>query len=604
MQLDKIEVTVEGFSCSELKEIFANKGLMLGHDFEMVFSKYPENKEISLLGAICSMRLDSSNVKAPFKAKFVSADRRGFLPEDFAHEQLTVLNDVFEGIGTPEVRARVADLLWVRKIGGIKNAHAAIESYIESAYYLAEVDASWPYIFERLERALRLSAAYRREKQNPEFFVRSSEALLREYEKSLERGEYIYNLKLLALIQDLDVRDVEWVYQQAEDLASLCKMENDFYRAIDSYDIAIISAIRGRDKTKEHQCWRAISECYVTIAELETPGLVSSGHLLKAIEALAKVPNTKKERLEIYEEMRDHQVESLNQMGSFVSEGQDISELRKDAIEKVQGLDGFDALFRLATVSRPVDMDRLKQEAQKIMKSSFSWMFGVIHIDHQGIPTAKAPSTSFENISDTEQCWPQMIQNIQISHQISIEAQILPALQYINEHFYIPYSLLETVCRNHPFIPAGHEPFFINGLLAGIERDFMTACHLLIPQVENSLRFLVQQSGEEPTTLHGDGTQERDGLKTMLEHPAIIERLGVNLTSNLKIILLDKFYGDLRNQLAHGYTPASHYQGVSAVYFWWLMLFMVMAPYAEYWKRAYNSQGTPLVGVGIKTNDD
>lgn len=604
MQFHERDVSVEGFNLGELVSLFESEGGMLLHDIEKMLSTYPLNNEVILLSAMCSMRLDSSNAKSPFKASFVFENRRGFLPEDFTKKQLTVFNDVCIGIKNPEIRARVADLLWVRKIGGVENAYVAIDAYIESAYSLSGVDASWIYVIQRVERALRLSVTFRRENQRPELFERSSEILLREFEKSMERDEYIYTLRILNLIQSLNVRDAAWVYQHAVKLADLSKNRGDFHRAIDSYDVAINSAIHERDKNKEHLCWRATSECYVNIAKLETPGLVSSGHLLKAIEALAKVPNTKNERLGLYEEMRDHQVESLNQMGSFVSEGQDVSELRKNAIETVNGVDSFDVLFRLATVSRPVNMENLKQAAQNIMKSSFSWVFGAIHIDHQGIPTAKTPSASFENINNTEQCWPQMMQNIQISHHVSVEAQILPALQHVNEHFFIPYHFLEGLCRHHPFIPAGHEPFFVKGLLAGIERDYITACHLLIPQVENSLRYLVQQSGEEPTTLHGDGTQERDGLKTMLEHSVVIERLGIDLASNLKIILLDKVYGDLRNQLSHGYTPASHYHGVSAIYFWWLMLFIIMVPYAEYWKKTYRTQSIPSEKGSVRSNDD
>ncbi len=87
----------------------------------------------------------------------------------------------------------------------------------------------------------------------------------------------------------------------------------------------------------------------------------------------------------------------------------------------------------------------------------------------------------------------------------------------------------------------------------------MTACHVLIPQIENSLRYVAKIKGEEPSQLHGDGSQERNGLKGLLDNPLIIEAFGVDIIGNLQALLVDKIYGDLRNQLAHGYVPAGYY---------------------------------------------
>jgi hypothetical protein len=127
----------------------------------------------------------------------------------------------------------------------------------------------------------------------------------------------------------------------------------------------------------------------------------------------------------------------------------------------------------------------------------------------------------------------------------------------------------------------------VKTLLAGFNRYFMTACHLLVPQIENSLRYLARQRGEEPSTLHGDSSQERSGIKALLGHQAIIDTLGSDITSNLQVILLDKIYGDLRNQLSHGYVSASTYWGTAPKYLWWLVLHMLMLPLARYWKENY-----------------
>ncbi|TKF02773.1 DUF4209 domain-containing protein [Vibrio kanaloae] len=84
-----------------------------------------------------------------------------------------------------------------------------------------------------------------------------------------------------------------------------------------------------------------------------------------------------------------------------------------------------------------------------------------------------------------------------------------------------------------------------------------------------------------------DSPRERSGIKALLGYQAIIDTLGSDITSNLQVILLDKIYGDLRNQLSHGYVSASTYWGTAPKYLWWLVLHMLMLPLARYWKENY-----------------
>ncbi|TNV22847.1 DUF4209 domain-containing protein [Buttiauxella sp. B2] len=592
MRLEEIEVSLDGFEHLDLNKILSGTNCGLFTEIEMTLAAYEENPELCLLRVACSIYFDSSLPQSPFKPKFVFEGRRGILPEDFREEQLQILNEYYIKIENAELRARLADILWVTKTGGVTNAYVAIDSYLESAKKLASSSESCGYTFQRIERALRLSNMFRREKQRPDLFNKVSELLLHEFELSKAGGNFYYTLKLLALCNNFGINSDEWNYEQLILLAEFAEKAGGFDGAISAYEIAIDVSLSLRDKEKENSCWKALSDCHVKYAKNEQTGLITSGRLLKAIDALAKVPGTKKQRLELYEEMREHQVESLNHLGRYISEEQDISKLVEYAVERVQGVDFQDIIFRFATVSQPVDLVRLKDETLTRMPSSFTWMFGSKHLDHQGMTTAVVAGGEGPGEDDVGgKCWEEMMKNLQIHHQLSVEGEIIPALNEINKKLYITHSGIECFCNNHPFIPDGHQEFFIKGLLAGFEKDFLTACHLLIPQVENSLRYLVRQSGEEPSTLHGDGSQERDGIKAMLNHSFIIERLGVNLTSELKIILLDKIYGDLRNQMSHGYAPSSSYRGFSAAYFWWLVLFIIMAPYSSSWKEKYNTEG-------------
>ncbi|TNZ98001.1 hypothetical protein CGK40_12585 [Vibrio parahaemolyticus] len=469
----------------------------------------------------------------------------------------------------------------------------AIEAYLESAKELTQSCDSWVVPFERIERALRLSCFFRRENQRPDLFQSVSEYLLEEYERHKGEERSYYSLRLLTLCLECGINESDWIFEEATQLAATAFDALDFDSSIRAHEIALDAAHSLRDKQKQIDTWEAISNCHEKAAMQGPTGMFAAGRLIKAIDALAKVPGTKDRRLALYEEMREQQIESLHDLNLVATEPQDISELVHYAVSYVQSKDWFDALFRLGTVAYPVQMQPLKEQALEQMRSSFAWMFGTTHMDHEGMTTAVIPAgLGIEEDENGLQCWSIMMRNIGIHHQLSVEGKILPAMNEVSAKYHINKLALEQICCNHPFIPDGHEEFFVKGLLAGFNKDFLTACHLLVPQIENSLRYLARQRGEEPSTLHGDGSQERNGIKALLGHQAIIDTLGSDITSNLQVILLDKIYGDLRNQLSHGYVPASNYWGTAPKYLWWLVLHILMLPLARHWKENYKVEDT------------
>ncbi|WP_206779509.1 DUF4209 domain-containing protein, partial [Salinivibrio sp. MA427] len=450
----------------------------------------------------------------------------------------------------------------------------------------------WVYPAERIERALRLSCMFRRDTQRPDLFEKLADFIKSEIDSKKLDDSPFYALRLLTLSHECGIGDDDWILNTAEEIAQTRFELGDTRTAINGWECALNSANSTRNRIKQQEIWREIAACHVKDSELQDGGLIAAGCILKAIDALSKVPNTRQERLELYETMRDHQIESLHQLHEFSTPAQDISEIVHQAKIQVQGKDFFDMLFRLGVlVSRPTDINRLKEQAIEQMQSSIAWMFGGTHIDHEGITVATVPAGMGLNESqDGPVTWATMMKNIGIDHQLAVQGQIRPALNELMTQHHVSEYALESILKNNPFIPYGHEYFYIKGITFGLEGDFLSACHILIPQIENSLRYVARSQGEEPTTLHGDGSQERSGLKYLLDHPVIIEVLGQNIVGNLQAILIDKIYGDLRNQMSHGYMPAGHFYGVAPVFLWWLVLHIVMLPLSSHWKQYYKPE--------------
>ncbi|PKG84377.1 DUF4209 domain-containing protein [Colwellia sp. 75C3] len=592
MSIQEIEVTLEDLQSIDQDQVVSSCKKVIYYELETAFGNIKDSSAAKLLSASCSMHLKPENTKAPFSPKFIMQDRRGLIASDFPKVSLIALSDFCPFVKIPELKARIADISWVMKVGSIGHAYMAIEAYLESAKNLLDDGVSWIYPAERIERALRLSCMFRRDNQRPDLFENLSSFITSEVNTKKLDDSPFYALRLLSLSHECGVGGNDWILNVAEEIAQARFELGDTRTATNAWECALNSANSDRNKSKQQKIWREIANCHIKDAEIHGGGLIAAGCILKAIDALSKIPNTRQERLELYETMRDHQIESLHQLHEFSSPPQDISEIVHQAKTTVQGKDFFDMLFRLGVlVSRPTDINKLKDQAIDQMKNSFAWMFGGTHIDHEGITVATVPSgMGLSDNPDASAIWATMMKNIGIDHQLAVQGQIRPALDELMIQHHVSEYALESILKNNPFIPYGHECFFVKGIAFGLEGDFLSACHILIPQVENSLRYVARSQGEEPTTLHGDGTQERSGLKFLLDHPVIIEVLGQDIVGNIQAILIDKIYGDLRNQMSHGYMPAGHFFGVAPVFLWWLVLHIVMLPLGTHWKQNYKPE--------------
>lgn len=127
------------------------------------------------------------------------------------------------------------------------------------------------------------------------------------------------------------------------------------------------------------------------------------------------------------------------------------------------------------------------------------------------------------------------------------------------------------------FVPIGREHLYARGLLAGLEGDFIEATHLLIPQVENSVREVFAAAGVLPLKHLPDGTQRQKDLNDLLTDERATEILGDDLAFTLRGLLIRASGSNLRNRLAHGLIDAAEFPADRFVYLWALVLRMVVA---------------------------
>lgn len=113
--------------------------------------------------------------------------------------------------------------------------------------------------------------------------------------------------------------------------------------------------------------------------------------------------------------------------------------------------------------------------------------------------------------------------------------------------------------------------------------DFGMAVHLLIPQLENIVRYHMKKDGLKTSNTDLEGIENENGLSTLLDVEGVEEIFGPDIVFELKALFCSAIGPNLRNAFAHGLMDDNDFYSVDAVYAWWFMLRWVAT---VYWAQA------------------
>ena len=174
-----------------------------------------------------------------------------------------------------------------------------------------------------------------------------------------------------------------------------------------------------------------------------------------------------------------------------------------------------------------------------------------------------------------------MMKQADLVYSMTSGGMIEPARAKIWQEHYISAEVLLPFVEQSSFVPPGHEKLFAKGLAAGMEGDFATALHLLIPQSENALREMLKRMGYVVNTKEKDDhiTQEALSINAILAHEGTREALDEGTLFDLKSLLLDRLGSTWRHAIAHGIVSDFSFQkGSSTTYIFWLILRLIILP--------------------------
>ncbi|MBW4455556.1 MAG: DUF4209 domain-containing protein [Nostoc indistinguendum CM1-VF10] len=398
--------------------------------------------------------------------------------------------------------------------------------------------------------------------------------------------------KLMALLQEYRLGEPAKYAALTEKAATLAESAHDWRRARTLWDIKAVWHRIEKDYGKEFAASMLAAETYVKEAESalkRTPPsyMVASHFLQHAVEAFRSIRGTREETVdakvraeEVHRLLLQYQEETRNEMITS-SHKTDISQLVEEARNHVRGKDFQDALFALTLLGAPTNVTQLQQQVQRQAREFVaSHLFPVVMVNEMGKVIARQPgSVLSSNPEEAEAATRfEMCRNAIYYQNLQAQAYIEPARYQINLEHSVRINDILSIVSHSPFIPPEREYLFAKGLYAGLTGDFFTSTHILVPQIENSIRYLMWRRGIITSGLDDSGIQNEHNLNSTLYRPEIASIFDEDTLFDLRCLLVEHAGSNLRNRMAHGLITDGEFMSPLMPYIWWLTLRLCCLP--------------------------
>lgn len=563
-------------------------------------------KVLWLLADASSMMLAPKSASEPFKPFAVFQDRRSAVPEDFSSEDLTFFAQVLERIDHLLLKARIADLLWtVGRPKNFQHALVAIDSYggmsLDSSSWARGGNDCWTRALV-LSQSLKKGAGDRLQSLQQ----RVLDALLLTEESS-------YACQLARLLREMRLVKHQGlaVAQKLEALGRQCGVSRNVFASRLCYEEAALWFEWLSEKERCAELTVAYAETYVQEAMFQATAptvsnMLSNSLYEKAIQIYREVPSKMRAAHQVdkrTEELRRLQgvagEQALSEMGVIRSPSINITDMVEQVRNAVSGKEPVLALKELANIQPLEDADALRERVLARMREfPLQWIFECTTYSRDGRVIAKRPAINLlgSEVSDSDE---RVIQSTMTRDHgmflgLAVHGAILPGLEILRQEHRLREADFVELSKHSPMVPVGRAALFGKALHAGYDGDFVTAVHLLVPQVEHMVRMHLKQAGVTTTTLDKEGIENENGLSTLMALPQAAEVFGKDIAFELQALFCDAFGPNLRNHLAHGLLEEEDCRSPSAVYAWWLGLRLV---FNEWWNAVAAQQAQQAPGA-------
>lgn len=521
-----------------------------------------------VLANMAILNLRPEDAEAPYGLWSEVQGTLGFGEGRLTPAAAALLQAVREHVMHPALQARAADVLWVFERDH-RAARAAVTHYLDQAR--ACPDEEWLEGVDALERATNLAKSLGKRAEERTVVASALAEHLREGELYGHWGAGRVAVLLHGLNPDATAEFLPALLGAAQAMEE----RRDWDGAQSTWGaIAEVSEAGAAQTYRVLAAEVDVKQAEEAMGQPSRGALVAGEYLKAAIQDLRSIGGTQARVAELHQRLVGVQALSVDQLRlmSRPLEDAHVEGLRTAAREFIGDGDLRSCLLRLGMFATELSVAELAAQASGALAGS---ALGSIHTTYVngagGTVESSVRSTddrALERTLEVQRWWQQAHGRVLIEE----------ARRFVLERFVVRRDDLRFLVAGNEIIPDGHRLSVLLGLHAGLMGDFITAAHLLVPQVEAMIRHLAQALGAVTSKLTHQGIQDVEYLNTLLIEErftsVLAPVLGEDFLFELRGLLVERMGANARNVLAHGLAPDGmvHYVGVLVWHAAWRMV--------------------------------
>jgi hypothetical protein len=550
-----------------------------------------ESRVFWLLFHVCNIVLDTSDPAIAFRARLEFTEGRSAEPADYRGAQSDVFAALLDEIENPGLRARLGDIVWTNNRKARDAALVAAEAYSEvvegllAETYDEAVPGSGRSTFEQVtlaHRALQIGRATLKGNALPDHAVAAAKAV---YERARSCGEHVVFMQIAGVMASFGLMANADIAHDAEGVASGEFAPGHAMAVQGVWDFAAQAYAAAKDADAERRCRLRSVDMTLERARSAPSPLVAAHWLRVAIEALRRTRDTKPQRDALMLELRERQLAARDE---FRPQRQwvDVQDLAKATIEALEHDDPSTLLRAFTRLTSLADPKAIRDQALDALRGSpVSGLFGGSHWDVEAKTVAETPAFGFGDEPPEARVDEQVDQIMGASRRIAVGGMIQPARDVLISRYAFAERHFWPIVELSPFVPPEQASLFSLGFARFLQGDMMSAAHLLLPQIEPALRYILATQGHEPTIIKSDMLQEDQTLAPLLTNfrHELVSIFGPEIVFEIDVLFNKKPGPRLRHEFAHGKISASRCFSPEVIYACWLIFHVAAFPLLEHW---------------------
>ena len=125
-------------------------------------------------------------------------------------------------------------------------------------------------------------------------------------------------------------------------------------------------------------------------------------------------------------------------------------------------------------------------------------------------------------------------------------------------------------------MPKDRVDIYERAIIAGFEGDLLLFVHLIIPQLENSVRLIFGMNKLKITSVLPSGVQREKDMNDLLNDPNAEQIFGKDLLWEMRSLLIEQSGPNLRNRVCHGLADSNDLNGASSTFLLWLTTYLII----------------------------